>query len=142
MLRKLIPRLIEGLHRIRYPLSLILFAVTNLGVFSRYADIFRENPALIGESFMVSVGLAGFYIIAGIAVAFRRPVSEIVGTIIIFGIMNNILVIVFGSAFFRALVPAVAAVYTIPFYGLILPLRLFQSWREKPGGHSRECDDS
>lgn len=131
LLRSSSPLLIKGLQKIRYPLSLLLFAVTNLGVFSGYADFFRQNPIMIAESFLVAVGLAVFYMIAGVVTNFRRPTSEIIGTIIIFGIMNNILVIVFSSEFFGAIEPAVAAIYTIPFYGFILPLRFFQSWKEK-----------
>ena len=62
-LRKFSPMLIEGLQRIRYPLSLVLFAMTNLGVFSGYSTYFMQNKLIICESFMVAVGLAGFYII-------------------------------------------------------------------------------
>lgn len=131
LLRTSSPSLIEGLQKIRYPLSLLLFAVTNLGVFSGYAEFFKQNPIMIAESFVVAVGLAVFYMITGIVANFRRPTSEIIDTIIIFGIMNNILVIVFSSEFFGAIEPAVAAIYTIPFYGFILPLRFLQSWKEK-----------
>ncbi len=130
LMKKISSRHLEGLQRIRYPLSLVLFAVTNLGVFSGYASFFRENPSMIAESFIVSFGLAAFYIIAGIIATLKRQISEIVGTIIIFGIMNNILVIVFSSEFFGALEPTLAAIYTIPFYCLILPLRLLCSWKE------------
>jgi BASS family bile acid:Na+ symporter len=45
--------------------------------------------------------------------------------------MNNVLVMVFGAAFFTPLEPTVAAVYTIPFYGLIIPLRLYQNLQIK-----------
>jgi len=37
--------------------------------------------------------------------------------------MNNVLVIVFASEFFGPLEPTVAAMYMIPFFGLILPIR-------------------
>lgn len=133
LLRKLSPSLLECLHRIRYPLSLVLFAVTNVGVFSGYALFFRQNPFMIAESFMVAVALASLYMIAGIIATLRKPVSEIIGTIIIFSIMNNILVIVFSSEFFGAVEPTVAAVYTIPFFGLILPLRFLKSWKGEKG---------
>ena len=104
--------------------------MTNLGVFSGYAAFFRANPAMIAKSFLVALGLAAFYMISGIVMTLRRPVSDVIGTIIIFGIMNNVLVIVFSSEFFGALELAVAAIYTIPFYGLILPLRFYQSWAD------------
>ena len=129
--RHVCPNFIEGLHRIRYPLSLVLFAMTNLGVFSGYAAFFKEHPVVIVKSLWVSIGLAVFYLISGLFTMWRRPIENIICTIIVFGIMNNILVIVFSSEFFGALESAVAAIYTIPFYGLIIPLRFLHSWKEK-----------
>ncbi len=131
LLKRVSMGLVESLQRVRYPLSLVLFAVTNLGVFSGYAAFFKENPIMIAESFMASVGLAVIYVITGLVVAFRRSVSEIIETIIIFGIMNNILVIVFSSEFFGPVEPTLAAIYSIPFFGLIIPLRFLERWKRR-----------
>jgi len=37
------------------------------------------------------------------------------------GNMNNVLVIVFSSEFFGPIEPMVAAMYIIPFFGLVMP---------------------
>jgi BASS family bile acid:Na+ symporter len=62
----------------------------------------------------------------------KQPVDYQLSVILSFGIMNNVLVMVFSAEFFTPLEPTVAAVYTIPFYGLIIPLRLYQSRRNRP----------
>jgi bile acid:Na+ symporter, BASS family len=43
--------------------------------------------------------------------------------------MNNVLVIVFSAQFFTPIEPTVAAMYMIPFFALIVPLRAYQSWK-------------
>ncbi|EKD34594.1 MAG: bile acid:sodium symporter, partial [uncultured bacterium] len=40
--------------------------------------------------------------------------------------INSVLIVVFAARFFGPLEPTVAAMYLIPFYGLIIPLRIFQ----------------
>ena len=40
--------------------------------------------------------------------------------------MNNVLVLVFASEFFGPLEPTLAAMYMIPFFGLIFPMRVYQ----------------
>jgi BASS family bile acid:Na+ symporter len=50
--------------------------------------------------------------------------------------MNNVLVIVFAARFFSPIEPTLAAMYMIPFFGLILPLRVFRRLRTGPGPHA------
>jgi BASS family bile acid:Na+ symporter len=40
-------------------------------------------------------------------------------------------VIVFSAEFFTPLEPTVAAMYMIPFFGLILPMRAYRGWKKK-----------
>jgi len=42
----------------------------------------------------------------------------------------SILVLVFAARFFGPLESTVAAMYLIPFYGLIVPMRIFQHLRK------------
>ena len=50
---------------------------------------------------------------------------------VLLGVMNNILAMVFSAEFFSPLEPTVAAIYTIPFYSLIIPLRAYQKLHQK-----------
>ena len=51
------------------------------------------------------------------------------------GNMNNVLVIVFASAFFGPIEPLVSAMYIIPFFGLVMPLRYYAKRSAKAAGN-------
>jgi BASS family bile acid:Na+ symporter len=74
------------------------------------------------------------YLVAGILLSWGRPVEDQVAAVICLGIMNNVLVIVFSSEFFTPVEPTVGAMYMIPFFALIVPLRAYRSWKTKRNG--------
>jgi BASS family bile acid:Na+ symporter len=128
-MRKFTVSLAEGLRRHQFPISLILFAVTNLGIFSKYSNFFYREPMTIVLATVVAFVLASLYLVTGLLLSWRRPVEDQVAAVICLGIMNNVLVIVFSSQFFTPIEPTVAAMYMIPFFGLIVPLRAYRSWK-------------
>jgi len=120
---------VERLVQKQYYISLVAFTITNLGIFSRYSEFFYQQPLSIAAAGGVSFLLAGIYLVAGLLISWGRKAGDQVATVICLGIMNNVLVIVFSSEFFTPLEPTVAAMYMIPFFGLILPLRAYREWR-------------
>lgn len=129
ILRRNAPYLSRMLVRRRYLASLLLFATTNLGIFSDYSEFFRQEPMRVLLAAAVAMLLAGIYFVAGIVFSWAQPLEDRLAVIISFGIMNNVLVMVFGSQFFTPLEPTVAAMYTLPFYSLIIPLRFYKEIR-------------
>jgi len=123
--------LVEGLIKKQYYISLIAFSVTNMGIFSRYSEFFYQQPLSIAAASAASFILAGIYLVAGLLISWGRKAEDQVATVICLGTMNNVLVIVFSSEFFTPLEPTVSAMYMIPFFALILPLRAYGSWRKK-----------
>jgi BASS family bile acid:Na+ symporter len=119
----------EFLRRQQFPISLFLFAVTNLGIFSKYSNFFYQEPLTIVLATVVAIVLASLYLLAGRLLSWGKPVEDQVAAVICLGIMNNVLVIVFSSQFFTPIEPTVAAMYMIPFFGLIVPLRAYRSWK-------------
>jgi BASS family bile acid:Na+ symporter len=77
--------------------------------------------------------LAVVYFVAGMLFSWGRPLPDHLSSIIAFGIMNNVLVLVLSSQFFSPIEATVAAMYTIPFFALIVPLRLYQNWARRQG---------
>ncbi len=128
-LKRVAPAFAEKLSRGQYPVSLVSFAITNLGVFSQYSGFLREEPFALALALGISVGLAGVFFVAGILSTLKKPLACQLSVIISFGILNNILVLVFSAQFFGHREPTVAAIYTIPFFGLIVPLRLYRKWK-------------
>ena len=131
ILRRLSPGLAQAILNRRHPISLVIFAIINLGVFSKYATFFQQNPLTIVEATLVAITLGGIYLLAGFLVSWKGPVRNQLSSVICLGNGNNVLVIVFASEFFGPLEPTLAAVYMIPFFGLILPLRLYQRLRDR-----------
>lgn len=126
VLRRLTPGLLESIMKRRFPVSLFIFAIINLGVFSKYADFFRQNPATLVEATIIAVVLGAVYIVFGILIQYKSTIENQLAASVSFGNMNNVLVIVFSSQFFGPLEPTLAAMYMIPFFGLILPLRIYK----------------
>jgi BASS family bile acid:Na+ symporter len=129
--KKAAPRVVDGIQRKQFALSLILFAMTNLGVFSKYADFFSRNVALLLTSLSAAFLVGAGCIAAGWLVAWRWRLEDRLAAVINLWIMNYILVIVFSAQFFSPLEPTVAALYTLPFYALVIPVRAWRSWSVK-----------
>lgn len=136
-LAEILRRFYGGLHlalaKWQYPISLVLFAVTNMGLFSKYSEFFYQQPMTVAAAFGVSCVLGGIYLAAGLLLSWGRPVEDQLAAVICLGIMNNVLVIVFSSQFFSPIEPTVAAMYMVPFFGLVLPLRAWGRMRGR--GH-------
>ncbi len=124
-LRKAAPRIQAGILKARYPISLGLFAVINLGIFSQYAGFFHREPATIITAGLIAVLLSAVYCGAGILCMFKKPLEDRLAGAITLGNMNNVLIIVFAARFFGPLEPTVAALYILPFFALVIPLRIY-----------------
>lgn len=130
-LRRLRPSLIKGIMKRQFPVSLVTFSLINLGVFSRYAEFFYQKPSTILVAILVAVVLSGIYLLIGILSLPTGIIENQLAAAISLGNINNVLIIVFASQFFGPLEPTVAAMYMFPFFGLILPLRIYRHWRQK-----------
>jgi bile acid:Na+ symporter, BASS family len=60
---------VETLIRKQYYISLVLFTITNLGIFSRYSEFFYQEPVTILMATVVAFILAGMYLLAGLVLA-------------------------------------------------------------------------
>ena len=61
IIRYMIPRLVAPILKIQFPVSLLMFALINMGVFYRYAPFFREEPSVIMMAIIVVFVLAAIY---------------------------------------------------------------------------------
>lgn len=125
------PALGAVLEKAKYTVSLLCFAVTNLGIFSQYSDFFRSDPTVILTSTLVSGSQVGLLFLAGMLIAHKEFVEDQLAVIISLAMTNSVLVIVFSSRFFGPLEPTVAAMSSIPFFAIIVPLRLYRAYRIK-----------
>jgi BASS family bile acid:Na+ symporter len=122
--RRFFPNALEKIMTRHYPISLVMFSIINLGVFSKYSDFFFQNPEQLLLCLLVAYVLSVIYYASGFLVAWKRDYPEKLAAGISMGIMNNVLVIVFSSRFFGPLAPTLAALYMFPFFTMIIPLRM------------------
>ncbi|NMC95251.1 MAG: bile acid:sodium symporter [Syntrophorhabdus sp.] len=127
IIRHLLPRLVKPILKIRFPASLVLFAVINLGVFYRYASFFKNEPWVILMSAIVVFVLAAIYCVIGIVFFRKSSLEDKLAGAVMLGNLNNVLIIVFSSEFFGPVEPLVAAMYTIPFWVIVIPLRYYRN---------------
>jgi len=125
LIRYLLPRLVAPVLKAQFPLSLLMFALINLGVFCRYALFFRKDPSVIVMALVVTFVLAALYCAVGILFFYKGRVEDQLAGAVMLANMNNVLVIVFASEFFGPVEPLVAAMYTIPFFVIVIPLRYY-----------------
>ena len=125
-LRRLTPRLIAPLMKMQFPVSLLLFALINLGVFYRYAPFFKKEPSIIILASLVAAGLGAIYCVIGIFFFWKSSLTNQLAGAVMLGNLNNVLVIVFSSQFFGPIEPMVAAMYMIPFFVIVIPLRYYR----------------
>jgi bile acid:Na+ symporter, BASS family len=125
IIRYLLPRLVTPILKIQFPVSLLLFALINLGVFYRYAPFFKKEPSVIIMATIVVFVLAAIYCTVGILFFRKGSVENQLAGAVMLGNINNVLVIVFSSEFFGPLEPLVAAMYMMPFFVIVIPLRYY-----------------
>lgn len=131
VLRRLTPDLLKHLVKKHFPISLVLFAVINLGVFWRYSSFFKKEPHTIAMASVVAILLSAIYCIIGIFFFRKSSLENQLAGAVMLGNMNNVLVIVFSSEFFGPVETMVAAMYIIPFFSLVIPLRYYHHLKTK-----------
>jgi len=124
VMRRFLPGLPERIATRQFPLSLALFAMINLGVFSKYSSFFFAQPDQLLISLVLAYVLSAIYFAAGYLIISGKKVSRRLAGGVSLAIMNNVLVIVFSSRFFGPLSPLLAAMYMFPFYTLIVPMKM------------------
>ena len=125
IIRYLLPGFVAPILKIQFPVSLVAFALINLGVFYRYASFFKKEPFVIIMATVVGFILAAIYCAAGILFFRRGSIENQLAGAVMLGNLNNVLVIVFSSEFFGPVEPLVAAMYMIPFFVIVIPLRYY-----------------
>ncbi len=126
IIRYMLPKLVAPIMKIQFPVSLVMFALINLGVFFRYAPFFKKEPSVIIMATVVAFVLAAVYCIVGIFFFRKSSMENQLAGAVMLANLNNVLVIVFSSEFFGPVEPMVAAMYMAPFFVIVIPLRYYR----------------
>ncbi len=133
--RQLTPSFLRRLESVQFPLSLVIFASINLGVFSKYSSFFMENPMELTGTTVLAFLLSAIYYIVGFGVTWGMKREDRLAGAISFANINNVLIIVFSSQFFGPLSPTLAAMYMLPFFTMIIPVRIAARFLKGDNSH-------
>ncbi|MFB0507916.1 MAG: bile acid:sodium symporter family protein [Thermodesulfobacteriota bacterium] len=122
--KRYMPRLIEWGEKAQYPVSLGLIACTMLAVFGKYSPFFFREPGQIFIAIAVAFLLSALYMAIGSIILYGRSRENQLAGGISMAFLNNILVLVFSSHFFGPTAATLAAMYILPFFAMIIPIRL------------------
>jgi bile acid:Na+ symporter, BASS family len=134
VLRRMLPQVLEKIAERQYPVSLLLFGLINLGVFSKYSSFFFDRPGQLLISIAVAYVLSVIYYLTGLILIPTRQPSQRLAAGLSLALMNNVLVIVFSSRFFGPLSPTLAAMYMFPFFTMLVPVKLIAHRAEWDSG--------
>lgn len=119
------PALPERIARRQFVVSLALFALVNLGVFSKYSSFIYAHPGEVASCLFVAYLLSVVFYGCGFIIGRGWTFSHRLAAGVSLAVINNVLVIVFSSQFFGPLAPTLAAMYMFPFYTMIVPVKIF-----------------
>jgi BASS family bile acid:Na+ symporter len=122
--RRLWPAILPHLNRVQFPLVLALFLVINLGVFANYADFLPSHMGRAAQILLVCCLLAIAFAGSGVLVGrlSRGRLRSLDGAVLMTYI-NNVLIVVFSARFFGPIETLTAAVYMLPVFMMLLPIR-------------------
>jgi BASS family bile acid:Na+ symporter len=131
IIRKYLPKIATSINKSSLPLSIILMALINLAIFSKFSDYFYLEFTFVITTTVIAFALFAVFAITGYLIMNlnNRGTSmkyKISGLIAI-SYVNNILVTVFAQQFFGSQVAALAAFYNMPYYIGIIFLKILYS---------------
>ena len=131
IIKKYLPKIAASINKSSLPISIILMALINLAIFSKFSDYFYLEFTFVTTTIVIAFALFAVFAITGYLIMNlnNRGTSmkyKISGLIAI-SYVNNILVTVFAQQFFDSQVAALAAFYNMPYYLGIIFLKILYS---------------
>ena len=114
--RAVLPRVMDGINRISYPLSLAVMSLINFGAFGRYADYLTGNPAQVLFATLIAWALFFLQAFLGWLVFRSGPAPDRLAAMGSLFWINNVLIIVLGAELGDPLTSVLAAIYMIPVF--------------------------
>ena len=120
---RVLPRLAGGILRRQFPLLTTAIVISNLGIFSNYAGVLRQSPALILHALLASCLLCVVMTVAALPATRGMPRQVRLAFLISFGVINNILLMIVSNEFFTVNEALMGAAYLVPLYILLFYYR-------------------
>ena len=123
LLRRFAPVLVGPCRNVRYESIITLFVIANMGIFSSYGHTVQDSPEILVSTLVAATGLA-FLLFFLPLFLFRKNPDTALNAAIGCGIMNNAIAVVFAAEQLGAGEALTAALYGIPYFLFLIPLKL------------------
>jgi BASS family bile acid:Na+ symporter len=130
LVKRFSPKLAKALGAVQYYISICLFFTINMGVFAPYADFLINQQDRLLELTLLALVMGPIFGGAPILMAkiFPERLDGLSGAVG-FTYINNVLTVVFSSQFFGPDSTLLAALYMLPLYLMLMPLRWYSQRR-------------
>jgi len=131
IIKKYLPKIATSINKSSLPISIILMALINLAIFSKFSDYFYLDFTFVITTIVIAFGLFVVFAITGYLImnlnSTGKSMKYKISGLIAISYVNNILVTVFAQQFFGSQVAALAAFYNMPYYIGIIFLKILYS---------------
>jgi BASS family bile acid:Na+ symporter len=131
IIKKYLPKIATSINKRSLPISIILMALINLAIFSKFSDYFYLDFTFVISTIVIAFGLFVVFAITGYLImnlnSTGKSMKYKISGLIAISYVNNILVTVFAQQFFGSQVAALAAFYNMPYYIGIIFLKILYS---------------
>lgn len=126
--RRVSPKLVRTVLGKSFFLNTFLFFVLGFTVFSQHAAHLHANPAVVLEAIAVGLIIAAAAFVCALLVARGFPLENQIAAIVLMVSINNFMVVVLASHFFGFREIIVSALYSIPFFLVVIPCQFYRRW--------------
>jgi BASS family bile acid:Na+ symporter len=131
IIKKYLPKIATSINKSSLPISIILMALINLAIFSKFSDYFYLEFTFVITTTVIAFALFAVFAITGYLIMNLNnrgtSMNYKISGLIAISYVNNILVTVFAQQFFGSQVAALAAFYNMPYYIGIIFLKILYS---------------
>lgn len=131
IMRRISPRLVKLALSKSFIINTVLFCILGISVFSQNAAHLHANPGMVLEALAVDFMIASVAFIVALLLFRRFPLDSQIGAIVILVSINNFLVVVLANHFFGFREILVSALFSAPFFLVVIPAQLYRGWYNK-----------
>ena len=129
--RRVSPAFVRLVMGKSFIVNTFLFFILGVSVFSQNAAHLHANPGLVLEALAVDFIIAALAFACALLVCRRFPLDTQIGAIVVLVSINNFLVVVLANHFFGFREILVSALFSVPFFLVVIPAQLYRGWYKK-----------
>lgn len=129
--RRLCPAFVRIVLGKGFIVNTFLFFLLGVSVFSQNAAHLHANPTMVLEALAAGFIIAVIAFVCALVVYHRFAIENQIGAIVILVSINNFLVVVLSNHFFGFREILVSALFSVPFFLVVIPAQLYRGWHKK-----------